>query len=581
MGQAPTGVFAKASEAPTVDGVVDAVWEEATANNIDKPVLDQTPSIGLPGESFWKGLWTKEGVYILLDVKDNAFLPNYLAPDFVSATTAGFENYNWDKFELYFDVNYSLPDGGAPGAADATLKPGHYQVAPGFILDEVDGTPNTNTDDGVINAFMVDGSHYIAEYFVPFTKLLDSDGFQFDKMGTIGFDVTVIDRDPGDLARNQAVWSNQGANGENWTNMDDAGQVTFADADAIVFVDEVTLESGQTITTDNGTLQMVATITPDDATIQVLKWSVENLTGKATIDKNGLLKAITNGTVSVKAASTDGYYAEAMVDVEITGQETDRNDIWNSFNLIKNWNFDTDITSWSGWYDGTGQIPPVVTEGVVAMNTVVADDGQSWHYQFNQSAFTAEANVPYVLKFKSWSAAERTTNHVDFEDTGDNGNNRYGATTDLESGDGRSEWTYTTTTEATWFTFHVTFDQLIESTVQKVQWMESLAEGTVYLDSVLLVTQEEYDLLLTLPATGVKSIASSINRVYPSPVGSDNALYVELSSVNTNIAIYNTVGQKMMEKVSTGTTTRFDVSSLRHGMYFVKLGDGSTQKFIR
>jgi len=58
-----------------------------------------------------------------------------------------------------------------------------------------------------------------------------------------------------------------------------------------------------TISVDNGTLQMSAHIDPHDATDQAVVWSVINGTGTASINQAGLLTAITNGTVTVKAVS--------------------------------------------------------------------------------------------------------------------------------------------------------------------------------------------------------------------------------------------------------------------------------------
>jgi hypothetical protein len=58
-----------------------------------------------------------------------------------------------------------------------------------------------------------------------------------------------------------------------------------------------------TIVTAGGTLQMIAAILPVNATIQTVAWSVVNGTGTATISPTGLLTAITNGTVTVKATS--------------------------------------------------------------------------------------------------------------------------------------------------------------------------------------------------------------------------------------------------------------------------------------
>ena len=56
----------------------------------------------------------------------------------------------------------------------------------------------------------------------------------------------------------------------------------------------------------NETLQMSAEVLPIDATNQTVTWSVEAGTGTASISSNGLLTALTNGTVTVKATADDG-----------------------------------------------------------------------------------------------------------------------------------------------------------------------------------------------------------------------------------------------------------------------------------
>ncbi|HEY3372181.1 MAG TPA: BACON domain-containing carbohydrate-binding protein [Prolixibacteraceae bacterium] len=177
---------------------------------------------------------------------------------------------------------------------------------------------------------------------------------------------------------------------------------------------------------------------------------------------------------------------------------------WNSYNLIKNWNFTSDLTNWGGWidYNVSGQTSPVITNGILSMTTGYSVDGTMWHYQHNQSELNAEANVPYTLKFKSWSTANRS-NSVDFEDGPENMYNRYGASTDLQSINGRSEWIYYTSNEPRWITFHVVFDQMKANTSQKIQWNLSTANATSYLDSVILI--KDADLLLIKDADLVLS----------------------------------------------------------------------------
>ena len=67
---------------------------------------------------------------------------------------------------------------------------------------------------------------------------------------------------------------------------------------------------------------MTATVNPSNATNSSVTWSVENGTGSATIDGNGLLKAGSNGSVKVKATANDGSGVFGTTDVNITGQST-------------------------------------------------------------------------------------------------------------------------------------------------------------------------------------------------------------------------------------------------------------------
>jgi hypothetical protein len=79
-------------------------------------------------------------------------------------------------------------------------------------------------------------------------------------------------------------------------------------------------DNATTIATDMGTLQMNATISPADAHVKNFAWSVEAGTGTASIDGNGLLSALTNGTVTVFATSKDWVGKSGKKVITISGQ---------------------------------------------------------------------------------------------------------------------------------------------------------------------------------------------------------------------------------------------------------------------
>lgn len=75
-----------------------------------------------------------------------------------------------------------------------------------------------------------------------------------------------------------------------------------------------------TIDNDNGTLQLIASILPLNATNKSVTWSIVNQTGEANLSATGLLTAIANGTVSVKATANDGSSAYGTIIISISGQ---------------------------------------------------------------------------------------------------------------------------------------------------------------------------------------------------------------------------------------------------------------------
>ncbi|MFP4844680.1 chondroitinase-B domain-containing protein [Winogradskyella sp. PE311] len=67
----------------------------------------------------------------------------------------------------------------------------------------------------------------------------------------------------------------------------------------------------------NNTQQLTATITPNNATNMQVTWSSENNT-IATVDSNGLVTAVAEGTINITATSVDGSFTDSA-NIEVLG----------------------------------------------------------------------------------------------------------------------------------------------------------------------------------------------------------------------------------------------------------------------
>ncbi len=98
------------------------------------------------------------------------------------------------------------------------------------------------------------------------------------------------------------------------------GELTITITNQFVAVSGITIniEGGQTlINIPGGTLQLQAIINPADASDQSVTWEVINGTGEAEISPTGLLTAISEGTVTVRATANDGTGISTTLEIII------------------------------------------------------------------------------------------------------------------------------------------------------------------------------------------------------------------------------------------------------------------------
>lgn len=300
LAQRPSGVIYKTTTVPVIDGVIDEVWATAVQYNIDKKFLKEEPTFGDIGTTYWKALWDDNGMYILIVANDDAWFP-WWAPG------GGANGYEYDKVELYFDTNYVLADG-LGGQIGAT---GNRQISPDSESGGVDGQLNTTQVLGgeVQFAYFATDPMWNVEYFVPWDCIPDKNGVKFDQSRPMGFDITLVDRDPGDSGRKRAQWANVGAKDENWNNMDDAGYLTFQGMVVIEGGNEKTVVFGESV-------QLSATTNFVNPGALTYSWSPAEGLNQTDIP-NPIVTASTDIIYTLIITTSDGNTGTATVSIKV------------------------------------------------------------------------------------------------------------------------------------------------------------------------------------------------------------------------------------------------------------------------
>lgn len=205
------------TKSPIVDGNIDTLWNNVPKYEINTPFNNENVSFN--AVATWQATWDNQNVYMLITVPDDNFLPH---------TDTTLASWLADKVEVFFDVNDTIIDGGAPSPYN-TNKAGHYQFAPGY--DEIGENKPSNHEF----AFKVSPNDdtYICEYAFPFSSMRNKEGIILNPYSndTIGFDITIIDLDekgyPNDSIRQRVNWNTDARYGESWNNMDNCGRLVF------------------------------------------------------------------------------------------------------------------------------------------------------------------------------------------------------------------------------------------------------------------------------------------------------------------------------------------------------------------
>ena len=98
------------------------------------------------------------------------------------------------------------------------------------------------------------------------------------------------------------------------------GDITITISNQVVPVTGISISGGNAISTPGGSLQLSATVTPSNATDKSVVWSITGGTGQATISQNGLVTAVSNGNVIIRATANGGTDIYATTTISVTNQ---------------------------------------------------------------------------------------------------------------------------------------------------------------------------------------------------------------------------------------------------------------------
>jgi hypothetical protein len=238
----------------------DAIWALIEPVSILKPfnanpgnpLGAEIPTLGEPGETYFKMFYTDEFIYVLINVNDDVLVPYWNSVDFPNKPG---DSWKYDKAEFYMDVNRILKDGQGPAWNAGVQDAGHHQFAPYIApivtradgvstyddTDPVWGTVYENVRDNNWNAFSGNNTYafsqigttgYVLEARFAISGLTNTDGDTFTAETLqnlpegVGIDVTIADNDGS--GRQRAVWMNDGP-AESYNNMDNSGVAIFSE----------------------------------------------------------------------------------------------------------------------------------------------------------------------------------------------------------------------------------------------------------------------------------------------------------------------------------------------------------------
>ena len=178
-----TAQIFKTSEIPTIDGIVDAIWDNVLKIPIDTLSSEGTGDPTVDGT--WSVLWDNDNIYFLLEVIDDI-------PMNTGTSDGSTPWYLHDCVEIFTDMN------NLKNVEEVTNSNGQYQLR--FIYDLDDEPMYENpTMTGYTNVSAVNSNTdgYVIEISMPWSNLLAemTDPVIIEEGLTFGLDIKLTDMD--------------------------------------------------------------------------------------------------------------------------------------------------------------------------------------------------------------------------------------------------------------------------------------------------------------------------------------------------------------------------------------------------
>src|SRR5690554_219353 len=332
---------------------------------------------------------------------------------------------------------------------------------------------------------------------------------------------------------------------------------------------EIETQSGvpAEITTDDGTLQLVATVSPTNA-VQTVVWSIESGTGLATVDTDGLVTAIDNGTVTVRATSTEDNTLYDELSITITNQVLPV----ASVEVETQGGVPAEITT----FGGTLQLIAIV-------NPSNSQQTVTWSIEAGADSASVD-NDGLVTAIDDGSVTIRATSTEDGNIFGEIIVTITNQTPDVESVAVSTlddvEALITTIGDTLQLVATVSPTDAIQTVIWSVEsganvvWVDedglitALENGEVWIRATSTEDDTVFGELLVIVDTtaSVDNLVMDSVKIYPNPT--NGIVFILTNQDISSLEVYNLIGQRV---IGTNNTDQIDLSQLNTGTYIIKI----------